>query len=423
MYIKWPASEVPVSPLHSWLIITFPYYHSHLGCVYFLFSGLPISHTFRNKRLADVQQFNMDRVVDFMFGADDTAFHVILELYAGGNIILTDHEYRIMNLLRTHQYDESVKVAVREIYPITYAAGTDSRSYLGSEDSVKSQSEALVLFLKGVNGSGGASGDDDGAVEKGGKAAPAPATKAPTLKAALGWAASPVGNISPTLIDHALYAAKIKGSTKVKPGWAGLSTEEVAAFFTSLREIIVKVEDLKSGGITPGYITLEKPKEKTGKASKKSAKKGDDEDDEGDDSLAALASADGGPIFSGFNPLIFPHMVSDGEEVIEFASFADAVDEYFSKWEQQRAMRDVQKAKSQATKKVDKLKEDQERRLGQLSDTITVAKAKVDGGIQVFCTRISFVWSHWIRTFTTTLTDIAIHLTSLSPPHLPGIRD
>ena len=70
-------------------------------------------------------------------------------------------------------------------------------------------------------------------------------------------------------------------------------------------------------------------------------------------------------------------MVSDGEEVIEFASFADAVDEYFSKWEQQRAMRDVQKAKSQATKKVDKLKEDQERRLGQLSDTITVAKAKV----------------------------------------------
>ena len=98
--------------------------------------------------MADVQQFNMDRVVDFMFGADDTAFHVILELYAGGNIILTDHEYRIMNLLRTHQYDESVKVAVREIYPIAYAAGTDSSRYLDTEDSIKSQCDALVLLIR-----------------------------------------------------------------------------------------------------------------------------------------------------------------------------------------------------------------------------------------------------------------------------------
>ena len=48
----------------------------------------------KGKRLDDIRQFNTDRVVDFTFGSGDTAFHVILELYAAGNIILTDHEYK-----------------------------------------------------------------------------------------------------------------------------------------------------------------------------------------------------------------------------------------------------------------------------------------------------------------------------------------
>ncbi len=34
---------------------------------------------------------------------DESAFHLIFEFYAKGNIILTDHEYTIITLLRTHR--------------------------------------------------------------------------------------------------------------------------------------------------------------------------------------------------------------------------------------------------------------------------------------------------------------------------------
>ncbi|CAM9921523.1 unnamed protein product, partial [Discosporangium mesarthrocarpum] len=83
----------------------------------------------RSKRLEDVRQIGMDRVVDFKFGSGETCNHVILELYASGNIILTDHKYEILNLLRTHTYEGTgegdVSVAVRQIYPVDLATSQE----------------------------------------------------------------------------------------------------------------------------------------------------------------------------------------------------------------------------------------------------------------------------------------------------------
>ena len=42
----------------------------------------------------------VDRVVDMQFGSDDAAYHVILELYDRGNVVLTDCDYKILNILR-----------------------------------------------------------------------------------------------------------------------------------------------------------------------------------------------------------------------------------------------------------------------------------------------------------------------------------
>ena len=44
----------------------------------------------RAKRLEDIRQLGADRIVVFTFGSGDLAHHVILELYAAGNLILTD---------------------------------------------------------------------------------------------------------------------------------------------------------------------------------------------------------------------------------------------------------------------------------------------------------------------------------------------
>lgn len=72
----------------------------------------------KNKRLERFVQLELDRIVDLQFGVGEAAYHIILELYDRGNIILTDHERTILNILRPHvEGEEEVRFAVREKYP------------------------------------------------------------------------------------------------------------------------------------------------------------------------------------------------------------------------------------------------------------------------------------------------------------------
>lgn len=72
----------------------------------------------KNKRLEHVAQVGADRIVDFQFGTGDAAYHVLLELYDRGNVVLTDYEQTILYILRPHTEADSVRFAVREKYPI-----------------------------------------------------------------------------------------------------------------------------------------------------------------------------------------------------------------------------------------------------------------------------------------------------------------
>ena len=63
----------------------------------------------RNKRLEGVEQLGVDRVVDLTFGSGDLTHHLIVELYDKGNIVLTDHEYVILNVLRPRKEGEDTK--------------------------------------------------------------------------------------------------------------------------------------------------------------------------------------------------------------------------------------------------------------------------------------------------------------------------
>ena len=72
----------------------------------------------------------MDRVIDLQFGRDEFACHILVELYAQGNIILTDDNYVVLSLLRSHTFDETskahgdgpVRCTIKEKYPFTVAA-------------------------------------------------------------------------------------------------------------------------------------------------------------------------------------------------------------------------------------------------------------------------------------------------------------
>ncbi|KAM7360796.1 nuclear export mediator factor NEMF homolog Clbn [Cochliomyia hominivorax] len=88
----------------------------------------------KNKRLEKVQQLGFDRIVDFQFGIGEAAYHIIVELYDRGNIVLTDHQMAILYILRPHREGEDVRFAVREKYPIERAKKV---SPLPSEDELR----------------------------------------------------------------------------------------------------------------------------------------------------------------------------------------------------------------------------------------------------------------------------------------------
>ncbi|KAK6639202.1 hypothetical protein RUM43_007472 [Polyplax serrata] len=75
----------------------------------------------RNKRLESLRQLGFDRIVDMQFGTGEAAYHVFLELYDKGNIILTDCDLVILNVLRPHTEGDRIRFAVREKYPIDRA--------------------------------------------------------------------------------------------------------------------------------------------------------------------------------------------------------------------------------------------------------------------------------------------------------------
>ena len=73
----------------------------------------------RNRRLEAVRQLGVDRIVDFTFGVGDTSAHVILELFAQGNVVLADSAYTVLTLLRSHRDDAKEYVLMpRHPYPL-----------------------------------------------------------------------------------------------------------------------------------------------------------------------------------------------------------------------------------------------------------------------------------------------------------------
>lgn len=77
----------------------------------------------KSRKLRAIRLLGVDRVVDFEFGGEEKEHqvHLILELYAAGNVVLTDGNYSIMTLLRRHKlHDADVNFAVRQSYPVPH---------------------------------------------------------------------------------------------------------------------------------------------------------------------------------------------------------------------------------------------------------------------------------------------------------------
>eukprot|EP00668_Euglena_longa_P012176 GGOE01014608.1.p1 GENE.GGOE01014608.1~~GGOE01014608.1.p1 ORF type:complete len:1133 (+),score=385.10 GGOE01014608.1:88-3486(+) len=272
----------------------------------------------RTWRLESVAQLGVDRVVDFTFGREETCFHLIFEFYAKGNIILTDHQYTILALLRTHRQDEESLYAVREHYPVERAV----------QHLPMTETRLLDLLRSG-----------------------APATPVKQLLNAK-------TEYGPAQIDHCLIEADMKPSAKLVDGFAAANAVAVQR----LLEALQRMDEILTGPTTRRGVVYKR----------KVAIR------EGGAVAIPAAPADDATLYEHFSAFPLRQYENDGFEGVPFPSFNEAVDHYFSKFEDQRAGQEVEVKQQEKLSKVDKVRKDHEERIRELQRVQEVSEHKAN---------------------------------------------
>jgi len=376
----------------------------------------------RSLRLENVTQLgNLDRVVDFKFGSGSHAHHLILELYAQGNLILTDGEYRILGLLRVHEYEvvkgdadgdlngneessrdkkkkEEVKVRVGNTYPVTFAttisAGSSSgnqcheeaeinNSYCqglldmsGTEAYEWAKSELLSLqnrvnelnenndnesetkIGKGGGGKGGKKNRKGGIANTGGKKKKA-MDDSLVLKALLLKPNSGVYHYGPSLIEHCIHIAGLDPVSKLSHNNIDYTIPETSwnDLTEALRTEGKRVIENFNSGANGGYI-LYKDKPSRGNDDNQISK-------ENNDSLLPTPLPNQNQHSDKILLEFQPHLLRQHQrqKSLSYATFAVAVDEFFSHLSSQKVAQRADAAEATAREKLSKIQLDQQRRV------------------------------------------------------------
>ncbi|XP_058129559.1 ribosome quality control complex subunit NEMF homolog isoform X2 [Anopheles ziemanni] len=279
----------------------------------------------KNKRLESLQQLGVDRIVDFQFGSGEAAYHIVLELYDRGNILLTDCDLRILNILRPHVEGEELRFAVREKYP---------RDRAKQDNGPPSMEQIKDAIQKAHPGD--------------------------TLRTAL----NPVLEYGASVIDHVLHKHGLFGSRiggeipndpalpkKVKKKQKNLAKEfsKVFDMETDLASLMSAINDAESmlraaqKEPSPGYIIQKKEL--------KPAKEGEKEE----------------YYFTNLEYQPYLYNQYQAEPYKQFDSFTTAVDEFYSSLESQKIDLKAFAQEREALKKLSNVKTDHAKRIEELT--------------------------------------------------------
>ncbi|TKY72455.1 Nuclear export mediator factor NEMF-like [Spatholobus suberectus] len=291
----------------------------------------------RTRRLEDVRQLGYDRIILFQFGLGENANYVVLELYAQGNILLTDSNFTVMTLLRSHRDDDKgLAIMSRHRYP------TES-CRLFERTTVEKLRTALVSSKEddndeAVKANGNGSNASNVAKEKLGthKGGKSSATLKIVLGEALGY--------GPALSEHMILDAGLIPSTKV-PKDRTWDDATVQALVQAVAKFEDWMQDIISGEIVPeGYILMQN--KNLGK----------------DSSISQLGSVS--QMYDEFCPILLNQFKS--RDYTKFETFDAALDEFYSKIESQRAEQQHKAKENSASQKLNKIRQDQENRVHAL---------------------------------------------------------
>ncbi|NXP40247.1 NEMF factor, partial [Leiothrix lutea] len=247
-------------------------------------------------------QLGIDRIVDLQFGSEQAAYHLIVELYDRGNVVLTDHEYLILNILRfrTDGADD-VRFAVRERYPVDSAKAPVPLPTL----------DRLTEIISN-------------------------APKGEQLKRVL----NPLLPYGATLIEHCLIEAGFSGTVKIDQHLENKENLEKVLSALEKAEEYMALTDNFSG---KGYVIQKREKKP---------------------SLEPDKPAEDIYTYEEFHPFLFSQHSKC--PYLEFDSFNKATDEFYSKLEGQKIDLKALQQEKQALKKLENVRKDHEHRLEAL---------------------------------------------------------
>jgi predicted ribosome quality control (RQC) complex YloA/Tae2 family protein len=259
-----------------------------------------------------------------------------LEFYAGGNIILTDKDLKILALLRIVSEEKGEE---EQRVGLTYSL-ENRQNYGGIPPLTKERLQNALQ--KAVDR------EDDGLIA--GKKSKKKATDA--LRRAL---AVSITEFPPMLVDHALQVTEFDSA--LKPADVLQSEALLDHLMRSLKEAQRVIQEITSSDVAKGYII---------------AKKRD-----GYDEVSKSEEARNFLIYDDFHPFRPRQFENDPTSVfLEFDGFNKTVDEFFSSIEGQKLESRLQERELTARKKIEAARLDQANRLGGLKEVQTLNERK-----------------------------------------------
>ena len=323
----------------------------------------------RGLRLEQVTQLGtMDRVVHFVFGSGDAQRHsLMLELYARGNLVLTNNSYTILSLLRSHEYNksnesssesnnEAIQVKVGHAYPVTYAT-TITASTENDKDAYDENGELLTACdplkwyqKQQLESDSTTTQVDDNSKSKKKNGGSSKKKKNNTTQAAwkllLMKASSGVSHYGPSLLEHCLRCAGLWETSTVTSKYPHdlTTTEEWKALQDVLESEGTRILTDIRNSASKGYILYQEKQTKN--PTQPSASPFDDK------------------ILLEFQP----HLLKQHEVMphLEYHTFDLAADNFFSHLDLQKRILRAEQQQTQAEQRLEKIRLDQEKRFASL---------------------------------------------------------
>ncbi|EHA25256.1 hypothetical protein ASPNIDRAFT_49657 [Aspergillus niger ATCC 1015] len=285
----------------------------------------------KSRRITSIEQIGTDRIIDFSFS--DGMYHMFLEFFAGGNIIITDREYNILALFRqvpAGEGQDETRVGVK--YTVT-----NKQNYHGIPDITRERVKETVEKAKALFAQEG------NAPKKSKK------KNADVLRKALsqGFPEYP-----PLLLDHAFAVKELDPATPLDEV---LQDEALLLKVVDvLEEAKVETDKLATEKSHPGYIVA---KDDT-RPSADSPAQGEEE-----------AARKPGYLYEDFHPFKPKQFEGKpGVTILEYPSFNATVDEYFSSIETQKLESRLTEREEAAKKKLDAVRQEHAKRIGALKE-------------------------------------------------------